>query len=259
MKIFNTSSSVTVCLFFWLCIACPADAFQAVAPAPKKANMTRAEFRYDLLKNSCQRLQVAIAMLRDDIGKKQKRLDSMNISPVAFDEVMRMLQTKRINLMIELAGLDVRQQEAKKLAAESTGGSGDGFLKHLDKLADDAQSNVQRIQGRLGSKHPQVLEAQRLLAEAESKKAEYQASRSQSTLVEVSVARAERIAQLKVVEELLKQYVGEARGVIADIDMKNKRLNATVEELYEQERELGKLNELLEFDRHFEQQLQDDH
>ena len=74
-----------------------------------------AEQRRDRLKLRLDGMEEAVKDLKIGIAEKQKQLDSMNVSPGAFDDILKVLQTKRINLMIELAGLDVRQKEVKKL------------------------------------------------------------------------------------------------------------------------------------------------
>ena len=223
-----------------LCVPNTASAFQAVAPpatppvaAPtKKQKLTALQMQRDRLKLRIEKSQQAVDSLRVNIAVEQESLDSLNISAGAFDEVVTMLQTKRINWMIELAGLEARQKEAKKLAeSTSPAGSQKELVDVLQKMTKDAKENAKRVEeywkGGTASKE-QFFEAQQMHVGAELKLAELRAeigggSASQpkfvnQMLVEVSLAKAERTAQLELVNAILDKSVSKARKIISRLD-----------------------------------------
>ena len=248
-----------------LCVPNAASAFQAVAPpttppvaAPTK-KLTALKMQRDRLKLRIEKSQQATDSLRVNIAAEQESLDSLNISADAFDEVVTMLQTKRINWMIELAGLEARQNEAKKLA-EST--SPAGFQKELvdvmQKMTKNAKENAKRVEeywiGGTASKE-QFFEAQQMHVGAELKLAELRAeigggSASQpkfvnQMLVEVSLAKAERTAQLELVDAILNKSVSKARKIISRLDRYQWEFDWHTKSLQEDASALSKLEDLI--------------
>lgn len=266
----------TVLLLVWVCLCMPsvADAFQAVTPPPKKKRSASMVLR-DLLASRIGTAESEAEKLRKGIAQRQEVLDSLNISQSAFDEVVKSLQTKRINLMIELAGLEVRQEEAKKLAAASApiGGEEKELIGLLKKVAAEAKQNTQRVErlfNQSSAGASELAQARQFQAQAELKLAEVRSDMAGSPdqpqfvnqmLVETSLAKAERLAQLEMVNDLLKKYIGKARSVISDIERKNEQLDSLTQMLRQDHKNFMKIDDELRMNKELRKQDQsrDDH
>lgn len=261
-----TTASLLVCVC--LCTPGVAGAFQAAVPPPKKKKLTLIEMQREQLQANLDIRQSTSKKLRDSILKQQKQLDSMNISQSAFDEVIKVLQTKRINLMIELAGLEVRQKEAKKLAAAG-GDNQNNLVQQLEIMVNTEKARVKRLENlyKTGALEQHKLSvAKQLLAHGEVKLAEAldgaeHPHAANQMLVEASLAKAERLAQLDMVNNLLEKYVGSARNVISDIKMKREKLDSLTQALRQDSRELMKIDNELKLQKRFmeQDQSEEDH
>ena len=101
------------------------------------------------------------------------------------------------------------------------------------------------------AKQDQLVEAQQIQVEAELKLADLRAEMNEAAaerpqfanqmLIEVSLAKAERTAQLKLVNELLEKYTGQARNVISSLDRDQKEFNSFIQSLRQDKIDLRKL------------------
>ena len=71
--------------------------------------------------------------------------------------------------------------------------------------------------------------------------------------MEVSLAKAEQTAQLAMVNELLKQYVGQARNVISTLSRDQEELDSLTHLIREDELELRKLQSEIQLGKRLDQ------
>ena len=98
---------------FW---ATSAGAFQAATPAPIRPILATLEVEFEKRKETSLEFSQSMAVLKKEIAALDHHLDGLDISPASIDEVLKVLQTQRVNLMIELAGLNARQKAATALS-----------------------------------------------------------------------------------------------------------------------------------------------
>ncbi len=216
MKISNQSMWAAGCLIA-VCLLPQCGFAQSVPnpPAPKSP-IARFEAHIELL-------QREIDELAETTIEQEAKLDEREIPVESYAEVLGSLQSQRIHLMIELAGLEARQLMADKIWAEQTRGSDSPVGKKIletasEKLATAKQELARKKQlMETGSVSQQdysrsrnsVLNAELELLQAQQ---ELETSSSRSTFaetlaIETSVAQAEAKAKLKMVENLLERFV----------------------------------------------------
>ena len=163
------------------------------------------------------RLQVT----RDEQNQLFEKQFALGVSVDSYGELTRSLQSQKVQLVIDLAGLDARRK-ALQLASKEMRKSEDeqiiAPLIEMVKLAKrtlDEQTQAQQ-HGSAGA--ADVREAERKLLMSQIQLAEAQRSQSKTSnisndLFETSLSRAEKQARLTVVEKMLSS-LAQARDVV---------------------------------------------
>lgn len=138
-----------------------------------------------------------------------------NVSPASFEEILRLLQTQRVMLTIDLAGLDARREAI--LAATASAESApqpinDELLRGLAALVDEAKESLHQLQqlheqGSVSSREVSrakmaVVEAEIRLLETHQRLAAEKAGGDDPELGALALDRAEKSARLQRVMEL---------------------------------------------------------
>ncbi len=167
---------------------------------------------------------------------KIEMLDELHISEASFTEILKTLQTQRIQLLIDLDGLN-----ARKMAIESNRDRAKRQANHQEiiglakKVKANAETKLERtldLYQRKSSSIVQVSEAECEVLEAELRLAEtireFNKDSAESTRdrSQVLIELAERKARLVTVEKLLKQLVP-TRTVVEEVSRLNGQIKGT--------------------------------
>ena len=243
----TTACQLLPAVIVTLFLATGASAFQMAAPP--SVQLSRMKLELQEKKEQFERFSKNWERVNSKLGEFNRRLDSLNISRASFDEVVTVLQTQRINLKIELAGLEARQKAAQSL------GSGKSvttkanqkrleLLKEKVELCRKEHENIRKLalSGHNSKKSLDRAKFAALVAETDLAEfeAEYstnsQAPRITNMLIDVALTKAERTAQLEMVDQLLKQFVGE-REVLEQLDLAKNSAKRAMENLVRGEQE----------------------
>jgi hypothetical protein len=178
------------------------------------------------LDDRSRKLQSSQAEMLEKRSKMLDELEHLGISHASYSEVMRLLQSQRVQLTIDLAGLEARRDAIK----ETRGKPSDDFdpgraeiLGRLSKLVDLQRTRLNEAQAlhqhasisaaELRDTEKQLLEAEIRLAEFSNPFQPAEQQKFHDHLMNVELERAEKMARLQKIEELLKQF-SQARQVI---------------------------------------------
>lgn len=187
------------------------------------------------LQNAENALQDLIK-IRDAALEKQ---DSIGVSAESFSEIIKTLQSQRIHLTIDLAGLDARRDALAKAKAEMEDRNVDNFLaplrellllekKTLDQKRQLFEQAVTSEADVLAAKK-KVLAVEVQIAEATARQRNSNfASQINSDLLNASLERAEKQARLEITDSLLNKFT-QSRKLIkeatsTDIRISNGRM-----------------------------------
>jgi hypothetical protein len=179
----------------------------------------------NLQKEFAQAARDRLIARRHEIAAKQ---DLQGVSSESFPEIMKSLQSNRVDLMIDLAGIDARLTALLKFREEMAKKQTESVIEPLSKvlkLEEERLKEIERIVGmgnaaksELEAAQIRVLEAQVRLAQAKQPPHE---SGSNQELLAISLDRAEKQARLEKVEMLLKSFAASRESLeeSAQIDL----------------------------------------
>lgn len=162
----------------------------------------------------------------------QKNINSLrekSVSDIAYEDVFRMLEIQKVELTIELQGLEARMKLLKERVANSAGKDSDvanSQRELLRRYVANQEKNMARISklARKGAASEiETSKAENLLAEAQLRLQEFEAKSKQTSpkyveaLFETSLAIAERKAKYEAVEVLLSKHI-DSRKQISKLD-----------------------------------------
>ena len=240
-------------------------------PKPKSAKslmLKQAQRKMESLKQSVSRAKLRVeefektlAGNRAELNKQYENEAQLGISLESYPDVIRTLQTHRVELLIELAGLDAK----RKLLSESMSAQ-----KRPEEKMNDSQVEQKRVlqlqQQRLekleklaaeGSvSQEDVLEAkiefgQMRLRFAEANQ-EAAVKAPQNELLELSLEKAEQAARLQKVEELLASFtkarvkLSKREQISRRIEVSQDQLSTAQDRLFEREDDLSETRKFIE-------------
>jgi len=240
-------------------------------PKPKSAKslmLKQAQRKMESLKQSVSRakqrveeFEKTLAGNRAELNKQYENEAQLGISLESYPDVIRTLQTHRVELLIELAGLDAK----RKLLSESMSAQ-----KRPEEKMNDSQVEQKRVlqlqQQRLekleklaaeGSvSQEDVLEAkiefgQMRLRFAEANQ-EAAVKAPQNELLELSLEKAEQTARLQKVEELLASFtkarvkLSKREQISRRIEVSQDQLSTAQDRLFEREDDLSETRKFIE-------------
>ncbi len=195
------------------------------------------------MRNAVERQMMAVQeqmllserQLEEDGLKIEKRIEILkkeSVSDIAFEDVFRMLYRQKVELTIEMEGLNARLALLKHEVASST-----SAVQKADSVTDAQRDLLKRYvanqeemlertkslaaQGLSGRSN--VNEAENLLNESKIKLMEFDHKAAQASpayvqsIFETALALAEKNAKLSAVEKMLLRHI-EARDSVAAID-----------------------------------------
>lgn len=234
-----------------ICLAIlTADPQSLVAQSVEKASVSPAEFAQSLRTDvnrakdaaviselSRLRIQLAIlqkrreeSTLRFEEAKHQldvweDELGKADLSVEAYAEIVKMLQTRRVELVIQIEGIKARLESLTQLSKEKAESS-QATLAQVVAFHSQAIQIAEKIlaheTNQRDANSPTVLERQLQLKKAQLDLAVAEAELSKASsaavpeLISLTTDRAEKSAQLRIVQELLAE-VAKARPRIKEI------------------------------------------
>ena len=253
---------------------------QAVAPnpSPKITALGRQleelgfEFQtLDTERSSAAAGQAEAKMRADELDKMRSDLlrqqYELGVSKVSYDEIIRHLQTQRVQLSVDLAGIEARreiliaQQESGQKSAEEQKEPLAEMIKQLIEIQQERLSSVEALRAKgsvptadvLNAKQ-QLLETQIRLAEKNHAANDNRGSSMDPELLNVSLVRAETAARLNKVNQLLGEYVS-ARKTIDSLGRVQSEIGAVESSLLDFSRRSKKCEELLSRNQFRKEQL----
>ncbi len=202
--------------------------------------------------------------MRSDLLRQQYEL---GVSKVSYDEIIRHLQTQRVQLSVDLAGIEARreiliaQQESGQKSAEEQKEPLAEMIKQLIEIQQERLSSIEALHARGSAATGDVLNAKQQLLETQIRLAEKihaandnRGSSLDPELLNVSLARAETAARLNRVNQLLGEYVG-ARTTIDSLGRVQSEIGAVESSLLDFSRRSKKCEELLSRNQFRKEQL----
>lgn len=203
------------------------------------------EFQVELLEMVRQRLDRRYEELAEAREQSNAVQDALNVSSASFDEVLRLLQTQRVILTIDLAGVEARFEALRSMALESAEESATGGHEIIERLASLVELERDRVQqaerlhetgassqGDLNLARQCLINAEIRLAEARSGQATESSGPSAPELTALMLDRAEKAARLAKVNELSAEML-KARGPVESAAQLTEQLRDTTHELIE--------------------------
>lgn len=199
------------------------SALQSVAePDPAAAKAAQLNARLNDLAMQQQKLEqertnhaAKSDQLTKEIQSMQAEQFKKGISSESYTEIVRTLQTQRVQLMIDLAGLEARQQAVQEYSAAKN--ANPLFLEVIDKMQEQVEilketsEHAKTLHEKRAGSMGDYRDAQRSLLAAEIQLRQMQLSNSESPeqtgdeLRRIALERAEKSARLNKTSELLQE------------------------------------------------------
>jgi len=201
-----------------LALVCQQSAGQS-APAPPKVPARVAELQAYLEKFKSlredlnERLDVEQAnqkTIEQELEEIKKRKSKLRVSVDSYPEILKTIQSQRVQLSIDLAGLEARYDAIAKAVDGAERKRKEDFLKPYKQLVDLRQAKLNRLienkattpKEKRDAAEVELLEAQLRLAEAS--KPSGALSHLNSQLLDTSLEQAEKTARLDKANSLFK-------------------------------------------------------
>ena len=183
----------------------------------------KAEQRYTASKNRSDTLRASFAESQQKLNKQFQQELALGVSLESYPEVIRTLQTQRVELMIELAGLNAKRQLlTEAMATVEPKQKTDGSLRvALEKNLVQQREKYDHLKiqtkngfatnDKLAKMQKEILEMELVLEKIQRETAKQPqaltaANAKSELLLELSLENAERKARLQKVEELLADF-----------------------------------------------------
>lgn len=243
-SIFSLTFSIAISFF-------PAMALsQSISPKPNPQSeqrphfakaMVELDYRTKSLEFELKRLSEVRRKLQKDLDVARSAEDEAGVSSESFPEIMKNLQAKRIDLMIDIAGLEARRDAIVEAREKSQAEREDKLIEPLQDIIAIQQTELKQAVKNLNDNVDtkiRVSAARKALLESKIRLGEAMSSGTNSTtlvnsLLNTSLELAEKKARLSKSETLLK-------GVLpsrVNLD-KTRVLNDRLRAIEDQEKEL---------------------
>jgi hypothetical protein len=166
--------------------------------AERKGQLQNIEQRLAAHNGDLKVLQSEMDSLVEELARREQEFAESGVAPQAYAEVLVLLQTMRVQLKIDLAGLRARQEYLRSVKPAGSGPREDRLLA-VEKKLDIAQ----RIRG-LAEAMVEKAEKSRqsgVISLDELSKIKVDAENAAMRVVELELERTERIAALREVDQ----------------------------------------------------------
>lgn len=228
-----------------------------VAPSPSKtvviqSMMEQTIMRRNDLKTRVEKLQQQLVGLTARRSKSLDMQDRIGVSSESFGPIMKNLQLQRIQLMIDLAGLQARREALEKVQLRMEKEKVSAVmapLKEMLKLEQESLQRVMKLNARGAVDAAQVADAKRQVLNVEVQMLEaemsvFHSGEMGSELLDASLQRAEKAARLEKIETLLKTFT-QSRGELEQADAAQVRIVDREQQLSAAKQNLSKAEDQL--------------
>lgn len=222
-----------------------------------KSRKAMAIERLSFLTSNLEMVQSEIAKIDELRAQKVDQQDSLGFSLDSFGDIIASLQTQRVELMIDLAGLEARRDALQNFAeAKINSDENKESLQLLQELLASSEIELHHFeqlakQGSVASSvvadaNRRFMETKVRLLEATNRNLAMDATQVGPPLMAVSLDRAEKQARLEKVEVLLSQLTS-GRAQVRELDNLNLRYQQYQRQVDEIERAKSVAQNQLEY------------
>ncbi len=249
-----------VCLAIGMTLfVCQQSAGQSVAPkrSPKaiklESQIRELELAINLNKTQLLGVKSEKEKYEKELAELKKRETSLNVSEASYAEVLKTLHSQRIQLSIDLAGIEARHDAIASAIKAAVGKQNDDVVKPFKRLVELHKSKYDRMMEKGSSATASekqsaeisLLESQLQLANA--MKPSGSLSHLNSQLLDTSLERAEKIARLEKANSLFEEVdeFHRYQTALASAKQNSRKSNRAEDGLLQaQERYVQRLKEL---------------
>ncbi len=199
-----------------------------------KSRKAMAIERLSFLASKLELVEFEIAKIDELRAQKVVQQDSLGFSLDSFGAIVASLQTQRIELMIDLTGLDARRDALQKIADAKINSDENKeslqLLQELLVLSEKKLHQTEQLSNRgtapssaVDEANREFIEAKVRLLEATNRNRAKYATQIGPALMAVSLDRAEKQARLEKIEGLLGQFTS-GRAIVRELENLNLRL-----------------------------------
>lgn len=214
----KTNRILCLALGLTLALVCQQSVGQS-APAPPKVPAAVAKYQAQLERHKSQsedlieRLKAATVnekSIAQELEELKNRGDTLSVSADSYPEILKTIHSQRVQLSIDLAGLDARYDAIAIAITEATKKQHEAVLKPYKRLVEVREAKLKRLTENAATTSKEnrdaaeveLLEARLRLAEAS--KPAGSLSHLNSQLLDTSLERAEKTARLEKAISLFK-------------------------------------------------------
>jgi hypothetical protein len=227
-----------------LLAATPQELDAQSAPAKRPTALEAKKMRAEALFEESHQKIAKISFERDNVFRS---LSELHVTSSSFPEIMRMLQTQRIQLTIDLAGIEAVEDKLMKQSAESQ-------LQESEEVIETLKENVElygryfdaiealRKQGT--ASQSDVMSRKLKLNEAKVKLARATAPRKteeNDELSSVAIEKVQKLAKLNMIEKLLAKYY-RGRPVVESLKQLDSKMETELSRQAQIERMIDELS-----------------
>jgi chromosome segregation ATPase len=235
-------SALSIAIAVFAFAASNAIAFQSVESKETENTRENLQGKLQQLEKSQREYTDSIKRLTKDKAEDMQQLELLEektggLSEDSYASVVASLQSRRVELMIDLTGIDARRSAIEAIVKTATdGASVDSVLiGQLEKMVEVQKKSLSELtalyqSGAASSKQLRDAELKILELEiqlAREKQKPNQASLFDSQLVDLSLDRAEKKAKLEHIEQMLAKFA-KSREALGE----KSRLEASISSLY---------------------------
>ena len=195
----------------------------------------RMEDRLEEIKKDRVSSAKRLAELREQREKGLKQQDKIGVSADSYSTIITTLQSKRVDLLVDIAGMEARENTIKKIRREMEAGGAD-VISQLEKLVEIQKSNLQSVAQRYkvaSASKSEVNAAESKLLEIEIRLTEAKRQSKSSALlddifVKSTLDHAEKKARLEMTESLLNSFAQSRKNLEQQIALRQELDQATI-------------------------------
>ena len=242
LSLLNTNRIFCLALGLGLAFICQQSYGQSAVTPPPVSPITRYQAELDKLKLKKENFISQIAAIEvnektyeNELEKIKKRGAKLSLSADSYPEILKTIHSQRVQLSIDLAGLDARHVAIDTAIAKAIAERQEKVLKPYKRLVEVRESKFEQVEslmakGSAGSDKMREAEVELIEARlrlAEASKPSGSLSYLNSQLLDSSLEIAEKTARLEKANSLFKD-VEEYRSFKETLSETKRKLQAAV-------------------------------
>lgn len=205
-----------------IAIACQHTSAQSVSPGPPtgnakaaafiKSQLASAESQLTTLDAAISKSQLFIDTFKTKFATLEMDASKMSVSKESYPEVLKTLHSQRVQLSIDLAGIEARFKAIQAAMAKLIQQQTDSELKPLQEIIKKQEAQVALLKAKLaqGDEAENLYQIEISLLESKSRLAQLKTpqgglfSHLNQHLLDTTLERAEKIARLEKANQLIE-------------------------------------------------------